>query len=143
MIDLLIVIVTYLGLSFSAPAESGRQQPIRLPSGAESDLEMIDAPIVAVTSSQILVDGAPAGMSSDYSGGGVLRIDALFSILNEKRELWQELHLGEAYPGVAVLAIDADAPGCLVKSVVSTAAAAGHPQLSFLDARQVTSSSAL
>lgn len=143
MIDVLIVIVTYLLISFTATGESACQKPIRLPSGAENVLEMIDAPIVAVTASQILVDGSPAGVPAEYARGRVARIDELFSILLRKRELWKELHPGKEYPGVVVLAIDLDVPADLVKSVVNTAATSGHPQLSFLVEARPTSSSAL
>src|ERR1700686_3150060 len=60
MIDFLIVVVVFLLMTFSASGETPVTKGVTLPK-AENTLDMIDAPIVAITGSQILVDGSPAG----------------------------------------------------------------------------------
>ena len=95
---------------------------------------MIDAPIVAVAGSQILVDGAPAGNTRAIEDSKRMqRIDELFNILKSKRELWKQTHPSKDFPGVV------DAPGrpgrikaVVVKSVFQTAAFAGFPNVSFM-----------
>ena len=60
MIDFLVVTVVVLLLTFSASGETPTNKNVRLPE-AENTLDMIDAPMVAIVGSQLLVDGAPAG----------------------------------------------------------------------------------
>src|SRR6478672_6886201 len=60
MIDFLVVTVVFLLMTFSASGETPQNKAVRLPQ-AENTLDMIDAPIVAITGSAILVDGNAAG----------------------------------------------------------------------------------
>src|ERR1700723_587226 len=60
MIDFLVVTVVFLLMTFSASGETPVAKGLNLPK-AENALDMLDAPIVAVVGSQILVDGSPAG----------------------------------------------------------------------------------
>src|SRR5579862_5338633 len=60
MIDFLVVTVVFLLMTFSASGETPVSRGVNLPK-AENTIDMIDAPIVAVTGSQVMVDGAPAG----------------------------------------------------------------------------------
>src|ERR1700684_1624236 len=60
MIDFLVVTVVFLLMTFSASGETPIAKGLHMPK-AENALDMIDAPIVAVVGSQILVDGSPAG----------------------------------------------------------------------------------
>ena len=59
MIDFLVVTVVFLLMTFSASGETPVSTGVNLPK-AENTLDMIDAPIVAVAGSQVIVDGAPA-----------------------------------------------------------------------------------
>ena len=56
MIDFLVVTVVFLLMTFSASGETPVAKGLNMPK-AENTLDMIDAPIVAVVGSQILVDG--------------------------------------------------------------------------------------
>src|SRR6185436_1434435 len=105
---------------------------VRLPSG-ENALDMIDAPMVAITGSTILVDGNAAGNTRAIEDSKRLqRIDELFNILKQKREVWKQLHPGKEFPGVVVLQIDQDVTAIVVKSIFQTAAFAGFPNVSFM-----------
>ncbi|HEY1694119.1 MAG TPA: biopolymer transporter ExbD [Polyangiaceae bacterium] len=132
MIDFLIVTVIFLLMSFSASGETPVAKGLNLPK-AENTLDMLDAPIVAVVGSQILVDGSPAGNTRAVEESDRMqRIDELFNILKAKRELWKQTHPQKDFPGVAMLQIDASIKAVVVKSVFQTAAFAGFPNVSFM-----------
>src|SRR6516162_4339144 len=81
MIDFLVVTVVFLLMTFSASGETPIAKGLNLPK-AENALDMIDAPIVVVVGSQILVDGGPAGNTRPIEESDRMqRIDELFNIL--------------------------------------------------------------
>lgn len=132
MIDFLVVTVVFLLISFNASGETPSAKNVKLPD-AENTLDMIDAPMVAIAGSAILVDGAPAGNTRAIEDSNRLqRIDELFNILKSKREVWKQLHPGKDFPGVVVLQIDQDVKAVVVKSVFQTAAFSGFPNVSFM-----------
>jgi biopolymer transport protein ExbD len=132
MIDFLVVTVVFLLITFSASGETPAAKGVKIPD-AENTLDMIDAPIVAVVGSQILVDGTPSGNTrSVEESDRMQRIDELFNILKAKRELWKQTHPNKDFPGVAMLQIDENIKAVVVKSVFQTAAFAGFPNVSFM-----------
>jgi len=132
MIDFLVVTVVFLLMTFSASGETPIAQGLTLPK-AENTLDMIDAPMVAVVGSQILVDGTPSGNTRTVEESDRMqRIDELFNILKAKRELWKQTHPNKEFPGVVMLQIDQNIKAVIVKSVFSTAAYAGFPNVSFM-----------
>ncbi|MGH7435256.1 MAG: ExbD/TolR family protein [Polyangiaceae bacterium] len=132
MIDFLVVTVVFLLMTFSASGETPVARGLNLPK-AENTLDMVDAPVVAVVGSQILVDGSPAGNSrSVEESDRMQRIDELFNILKAKRELWKQTHPGKDFPGVVLLEIDQNIKAVVVKSVFQTSAFAGFPNVSFM-----------
>lgn len=132
MIDFLVVTVVFLLITFSASGEVPTPKGVKLPD-AENTLDMIDAPLVAVSGSLILVDGTPTGNTRAIEDSKRLqRIDELFNVLKAKREVWKQLHPGKEFPGVVVLQIDQDVQAIVVKSIFQTAAFAGFPNVSFM-----------
>ncbi len=132
MIDFLIVVVVFLLMTFSASGEVPPAKGIHLPQ-AENVMDMLDAPLVAINGSSILVDGSPAGNTRSIEESKRLqRIDELFNILKGKREVWKQLHPGRDFPGVVVLQVDQDVQAVVVKSCFQTAAFAGFPNISFM-----------
>jgi len=132
MIDFLVVTVVFLLMTFSASGETPIAKGLNLPK-AENTLDMIDAPIVAVVGSEILVDGAPTGNTRAVEESDRMqRIDELFNVLKAKRELWKQTHPNKDFPGVVMLQIDQNIKAVIVKSVFQTAAFAGFPNVSFM-----------
>jgi len=132
MIDFLVVTVVFLLMTFSASGETPIAQGLTLPK-AENTLDMVDAPMVAVVGSQILVDGSPSGNTRTVEESDRMqRIDELFNILKAKRELWKQTHPNKDFPGVVMLQIDQNIKAVIVKSVFQTAAFAGFPNVSFM-----------
>ncbi|WP_437602834.1 ExbD/TolR family protein [Sorangium sp. So ce590] len=131
-IDFLVVTVIFLLMSFSASGEIAVDKNVRLPK-AENVEDIIDAPMVAVNGNQILVDGALAGSTRAIEELGRLqKIDELFNLLKNKRELWKQVQPNKPFPGVCILQVDQDVPALVVKSVFQTAAFAGYPNVSFM-----------
>ena len=134
-IDFLLCIVLFLLASFSASGELPIDKNVKLPN-AENVQDMLDSPMVAITGTQILVDGSPAGSTRVIEEANRLqRVEELFNILKNKRELWKQLNPGKDFPGVIVLQVDRKVQALVVKSVFQTAAFAGYPNVSFMVGR--------
>jgi biopolymer transport protein ExbD len=131
-IDFLVVTVIFLLSSFSASGEITIDKNVHLPKAENVD-DVIDAPTVAVNGNQILVDGVQAGSTRAVEELGRLqKIDELFNVLKQKRELWKQVQPNKPFPGVCILQIDQAVPALVVKSVFQTAAFAGYPNVSFM-----------
>lgn len=131
-IDFLTVVVIFLLMSFSASGEITVDKNVKLPK-AENVEDMIEAPMVAVNGNQILVDGVQAGSTRAIEElGRMQKIDELFNILKNKRELWKQVQPNKPFPGVCVLQVDQNVSALVVKSVFQTAAFAGYPNVSFM-----------
>jgi len=132
MIDFLVVTVVFLLMSFSASGELQVAKGVTLPK-AQNTLDMIDAPIVAISGRQILVNGQPAGNTQAIEDSKRMqRVDELFNSLKQQREHWKQVYPNKDFPGVVVLQIDQDVQAVVVKSVFQTAAFAGYPNVSFM-----------
>src|SRR3954471_5188431 len=84
MIDFLVVMVVFLLMTFSASGEIPLDKNVKLPK-AENTIDMVDAPMVAVNGSQILLDGTAAGSTRAVEEAGRMqRIAEVFNILNAK-----------------------------------------------------------
>ena len=131
-IDFLIVTVVFLIMTFTTSSVAPLAKGFTLPK-AENTIDMIDAPMVAINGSEVLVDGSAAGNTRAIEDSKRMqRIDELFNILKSKREIWKQLHPGKDFPGVVILQVDQDVQAVVVKSVFQTAAFAGFPNVSFM-----------
>src|SRR5690606_721997 len=133
-IDFLLCIVLFLLASFSATGELPVDKNVKLPSAANA-IDMSEAPVVAVTTTQILVDGMPAGSTrAIMEANRMQKVEELAEILKNKRELWKQIHPSpnEPFPGNVILQVDRRVPALVVKSVFQTAAFAGYPAVSFM-----------
>lgn len=134
-IDFLLCIVLFLLASFSATGELPVDRNLEL-TKAENVMDMVEAPMVSITGTQIMVDGNPAGSTrAIVEANRMQRVDELFNILKNKRELWRQLNPTKPFPGVAILQVDRRVQALVVKSVFQTAAFAGYPNISFMVGR--------
>jgi biopolymer transport protein ExbD len=132
MIDFLIVTVIFLLMEFSASGQTPVAKGLNMPK-AENVLDMLEAPIVSIVGSEVMVDGSPCGNTRAVEESDRLqRIDELFNVLKAKRELWKQTHPSKDFPGVVLLQIDQSIKAVVVKSVFQTAAYAGFPNVSFM-----------
>jgi biopolymer transport protein ExbD len=131
-IDFLVVTVIFLLMSFGASGEIAVDKNVKLPKAENVD-DVIEAPMVAVNGNQILVDGVQAGSTRAVEElGRMQKIDELFNVLKNKRELWKQVQPNKPFPGVCILQVDQNVPALVVKSVFQTAAFAGYPNVSFM-----------
>ena len=132
MIDVMVVLVVFMLLQFVAPDPCAcLSRRVNLPF-VDHPMDLVDAPLVSVTSDAIFVDGQPVASREDLAGNRVHRIDAMFTLLKGKHELSRTLAPGKDPPTHVILAIDASVPSHLVKSVTMTAAASGYPDIDFM-----------
>ena len=131
MIDFLVVTVVFLLISFQ-PSESAAANGINLPPAANVE-DMIDAPMISVARSTILVDGTEVGNTRSIDERRRIEtIDELSRALVAKRSTWKALHPDRSFPGAVVLQLDQDVSSAVVKSLFQTAARAGYPAISFM-----------
>jgi biopolymer transport protein ExbD len=132
MIDFLVVTVVFLLMTFSSSGETPAAKGVNIPTAINAK-DIIDAPIVAISGTQLLVDGTPAGNTREIEAGKqVRRIDELFNLLKAKRDKWKQLFPNKEFPGVVILQVDQDVSAVVVKSTFQTAAFAGFPDVSFM-----------
>jgi hypothetical protein len=133
MIDILVVVVVFLLLNFSASGECCIRKPVFVPSACNVD-ELLDAPLIGVDGmGAILIDGSPVGTThAILEDNRVERLDDLFNVLAAKRELWRALYPDRTPPGLVIIEMDRDTPAVVLKSIVATSARAGFPQTSFM-----------
>ena len=131
-IDFLLVTVIFLLTTFNASGQTSLPEGIKLPS-AENAEDIVDAPMVAVNSNQVFVDGQLAGSTRAIEElGKMQKVDELYALLKNRRENWKTLQPGKPFPGVVILQVDENVPSIVVKSVFQTAAYAGYPNVSFM-----------
>ena len=131
-IDFLVVVVVFLLMSFSATGGCPEDKNTRLPL-AEHTIDMVDAPIIAISGTTIMLDGVPSGSTRPIEDSGrLLRVDELHAALRNKRDLWKQLNPKADFPGTCVMSVDSRVPALVVKSVFQTAALAGYPNVSFM-----------
>ena len=131
-IDFLLVTVIFLLTTFNASGQVSVDDTIKLPF-AENAEDVVDAPMVAVNSNTVFVDGQLAGSTRAIEElGRMQKVDELFVMLKSRRENWKTLQPDKPFPGVVILQIDENVPAIVVKSVFQTAAYAGYPNVSFM-----------
>lgn len=135
-IDFLLCIVLFLLASFSATGELPVDPSIKLPSAENVD-DMAEAPLVAISGTQIMVNGTPAGSVRAIEDANRLqRVEELFDVLKAQRETWTQVQPTKPFPGVVILQVDHRVKALVVKSVFQTAAYAGYPNVSFMVRRR-------
>jgi hypothetical protein len=136
MIDILLGIVLFLISSFHASGECCMERHVDVPR-ASHVRDLVEAPMVVVTQNEILVDGVMAGTTRDAeTSGPPRRMDEVFNIMKNKRELWKQINPGQEFPGATLLKIDRRVPMGVVRSVFRTVALAGYPSISFMVQRR-------
>ncbi|MEM6962809.1 MAG: biopolymer transporter ExbD [Myxococcota bacterium] len=131
-IDFLITLVVFLLMSFSASGELIAQKPsITMPEASNAvDLEV--APVIAVDSQVVTLDGRRMASATDLAAAAELdRIDTLVQDLETLKRNWSILHPTEPFPGTVILQADRDVDYRVVKKVMFSAAQAGYSNISF------------
>jgi len=131
-IDLLVVLVVFLLISFSASGELLAQKPNLTMPKAEHVVNLDVAPVVAIDTIAVTLDGRPiADTATLASDPKVERLEPLIQELDTMKRNWAILHPQENFPGQIVLQADVTIDFRVVKKIMLSAAQAGYANVSF------------
>lgn len=131
-IDFLITLVVFLLSSFSASGELLSQRPNLVMPNASNAVDLELAPIVAIDSRVVTLDGRRmADTPTLAASAGLERIDALVNDLETMHRNWSILHPRDPFPGTVIIQADRDVDMRVVKKVMFSAAQAGYANISF------------
>ena len=127
MIDVMVVLVVFLLLTFSTDLSHDSS---RLPHA--TGIDVVSAPIVDVKPEGIFVEGERVGRLDEIDNAKIRRHDGVHAALKRRHDLAKQIAPNEPAPTHVILAIDADTPAGVVKTMTKSAAEAGYPSIDFL-----------
>lgn len=131
-IDFLITLVVFLLSSFSASGELLSQRPnLVMPNAVNADdLEL--APIVAIDSRVITLEGRRMADTQTLAANpGLERIEQLVTDLETLRRNWGVLHPRDPFPAAIIVQADRSIDVRVIKKVMFSASQAGYSNISF------------
>ena len=130
-VDFVLCVVLFLIAQFHVSSDCSIRHNVDHPRGRNT-LSMVDAPMILLTGRQILVDGVPVGNTRQVQErASVTRLDELYSIMKNKRDLWRQINPDRSFPGVAIIRAERRTAALVIKSVFQTTAFAGYANISF------------
>jgi biopolymer transport protein ExbD len=135
MVDIMTMLVIFLLQQFSATGEVlYMQKDIRLPDARHGQL-IEAAPVVAVSSDQVVVTGQKVADVADLeTDAGYLNIPALEERLREEKKRWEFIHQNDpttSWDGLVNIQADQKVPFRIVKRVMFSCGVAGYFNLNF------------
>ncbi|MDC0746075.1 biopolymer transporter ExbD [Polyangium mundeleinium] len=109
--------------------------PTRLPwlPAAFHGEDLVDAPLLVVGPRHVTVDGVLVAETPEIvEASEPPPLDALRTLLVNKKELWQQIRPDVPFPGEILIAATQDLPAHAVVRVMASAAAAGYPRTSIM-----------
>ena len=95
--------------------------------------DLVDAPLIVVGPRHVTLDGTlVAETPAIAEASEPPPLDALRTLLVNKKELWQQIRPDAPFPGEILIAAAQDLPAYAVLRVMASAAAAGYPRTSFM-----------
>ena len=132
IIDLLICMVVFLLLSFSASGELVAQKPsIAMPSAEHGDV-LEPSPTLAIDPSVVTLDEQRVADTPSLAADARLeRIEPLVQRLETLKRNWVILHPQQAFPGAILIQADVATDYRVIKKVMFSAAQAGYGNVRF------------
>ncbi len=135
MVDMFVILVLFLVANFSATGEIlSMSKDISLPEAANTD-ELVFAPVVQVSKSEVLVSGMLIGRIDDIAREEYLNIPALEEKLRDMKKTTEDLHnaAGDtgAFKGDVNIQADRGAQFRIIKRVMFSCASAGYGNIAF------------
>lgn len=131
-IDLLLCVVMFLLMSFSASGELLAQKPsIKLPEA--SNVTMLEvAPVIAIDAVVVTLDGRRMADTSTLAANAkVERIEQLITDLETLKRNWAILHPNEPFAGQVVVQADQAIDFRVIKKIMFSCAQAGYANVTF------------
>jgi biopolymer transport protein ExbD len=115
MVDMFSLLVIFLLQSFSASPELlYAAKNVSLPN-ATTGIEVKDAPVLAVSSTEVYLDQKLAGNLKDL----LINPEPLMEKLGEQRDLWLRTHPGQDFPGKITLQATRELPSPIVSQLMA------------------------
>lgn len=131
LIDMFVILVVFLIMNFSASGELVNiSKDINLPK-ARTVSQLERAPIIAISSNSISIEGFKVGESEDILKDQDLRVPALTDKLQEMRKIDEMMHPGQPFKGQIIINCDKDVDFKLVRKVMMAAAEAGYASFNY------------
>lgn len=131
-IDLLLCVVMFLLMSFSASGELLAQKPsIKMPEA--SNVTMIEtAPVIAIDAVVVTLDGRRMADTATLAGSAkVERIEQLISDLETLKRNWSILHPNDPFAGQVIVQADVAIDFRVIKKIMFSCAQAGYANVTF------------
>jgi biopolymer transport protein ExbD len=135
LVDMFVIIVLFLIANFSATGEIlNMTKDVQLPSASHvKELEL--APVVMVTSTDVIMNGMAVARVSDLSRDDYLSIPVLEERLREEKKQTEELHTaaadGRAFTGDVNIQGHKEIPFKVLKRVMFSCQNAGYGNINF------------
>lgn len=129
-IDFLITLVVFLLTSFSASGEL-TLPAVQMPQ-AQNAVDLETAPIVAITSQMVSLDGRRVGDTASLAANPqVERIEPLIQDLETTKRNWSILRPNEPFQGRIIIVADKTIDFRVIKKVLFSATQAGYANINF------------
>jgi biopolymer transport protein ExbD len=134
LVDMFVILVLFLVANFSNGEVLMMTKDINLPEASNTD-ELVLAPVVMVSKTEVLVSGALVGRVDDLTREEYLNIPALEEKLRDMKKQFEDLHNAaqdlNAFKGDVNIQADKSAQFKIIKRVMFSCASAGYGNISF------------
>lgn len=131
-IDLLLCVVMFLLMSFSATGELLAQKPsIKLPTATNTTILEI-APVIAIDAVVVTLDGRRMADTSTLAASSKMeRMEQLIQDLETLKRNWAILHPNQPFAGQVVVQADVAIDFRVIKKIMFSTAQAGYANVTF------------
>ncbi len=133
MVDMLVMLVIYLLMTFSASGEILFVTPdIVLPPAFNAD-ELERAPVIAISPTAISFEGQFVMNTAEVTDTAYSdwKLTPIAVLLDAEREAWTLAHVGENFNGNVIIQSDDDVTFSVLKMIISTCAKSQYINMNF------------
>lgn len=131
MIDMFVVLVIFLLMTFSTSGEIlFYQKTVELPQAKKTE-QLEQAPVVIIDSGQVVIGKFNVGRVNEISDDENFEIADLSERLNELKKVFSQVHGSAAFPGKVIIQADRKISFRVLKKVMYTCTSAGYTNINF------------
>ena len=131
MIDMFVVLVIFLLMTFSTSGEIlFIQKEIELPRAKHTE-ELEQAPVVIVGNGQVVIEGQTVGRMDDIAEDENFEIPDLTEKLTNLKKQFQQLHPNQEFSGKVIIQGGKEIPFRVLKKVMYTCTMVGYTNINF------------
>lgn len=131
MIDMFVVLVIFLLMTFSTSGEIlFIQKDIELPKAEMTD-ELEQAPVITIGAGNVVIEGNNVGRMDDIAEDENFEIADLAEHLNNLKRNFQQLHPNQQFAGKIIIQGDKEVTFRVLKKVMFTCTSIGYTNINF------------